>query len=216
MLRMKNLISQLNEASEAYYNGESIMDDVQYDRLYNTLKELETTTGIIYANSPTQMVGAPVLDKLEKIQITEQPMLSLDKCHSAEEVSAFAGNHTMVAMLKCDGLSIRLIYKEGKLFSANTRGNGEVGVDITPHAAQFKNIPLQIPTERTVIIDGEAVIKWDDFAIINKNKEFKNPRNTASGTLNSLDVDVVAQRRLSFIAWDYIKGSIKTTMYGKL
>lgn len=216
MLRMKNLISQLNAASEAYYNGESIMDDIQYDRFYNTLKELETKTGIIYANSPTQMVGAPVLDELTKIQIKEQPMLSLDKCHSAEEVVQFANNHTMVAMLKCDGLSIRLTYENGKLITANTRGNGETGVDITPHAAQFRNIPLNIPTTGTVIIDGEAVIKWNDFVIINQNGEFKNPRNTAAGALNSLDTKVVKDRRLSFIAWDFIKGCDSSTMSGRL
>lgn len=216
MLRMKNLISQLNMASEAYYNGESIMDDVQYDRLYNTLKELETQTGIVYANSPTQTVGAPVLDELAKIQIKEQPMLSLDKCHSAEEVVQFANNHTMVAMLKCDGLSIRLTYENGDLVAANTRGNGEIGVDITPHAAQFRNIPLHIPATGIVIIDGEAVIKWNDFVIINQNGEFKNPRNTAAGTLNSLDTKVVKDRRLSFIAWDFIKGCDSPTMSGRL
>lgn len=216
MLRMKNLISQLNMASEAYYNGESIMDDVHYDRLYNTLKELETQTGIVYANSPTQTVGAPVLDELAKIQIKEQPMLSLDKCHSAEEVVQFANNHTMVAMLKCDGLSIRLTYENGDLIAANTRGNGEIGVDITPHAAQFRNIPLHIPTTGIVVIDGEAVIKWNDFVIINQNGEFKNPRNTAAGTLNSLDTKVVKDRRLSFIAWDFIKGCDSPTMSGRL
>lgn len=143
-------------------------------------------------------------------------MLSLDKCHSAEEVVQFANNHTMVAMLKCDGLSIRLTYENGELITANTRGNGEIGVDITSHATQFKNIPLHIPATGTIIVDGEAVIKWNDFIIINQNGEFKNPRNTAAGTLNSLDTKIVKDRRLSFIAWDFVKGCNSSTMSGRL
>jgi DNA ligase (NAD+) len=124
----------------------------------------------------------------------------------------------MVAMLKCDGLSVRLIYKNGKLESANTRGDGEVGVDITEHIKQFQNVPLTIPRYKgeTLIVDGEAVIKLRDFELINKNGQFKNPRNTAAGTLNSLDTSVVKERRLSFIAWDIIGGIVTNSMERKL
>lgn len=218
MKLMEDLIHMLNEASKAYYNGESTMTDIEYDKLFNELKSLEERTGLIYSNSPTQKVGATVLDHLTKKTIDIQPMLSLDKVHSAEEVVEFAKKKTMVAMLKCDGLSVRLIYKNGKLESANTRGDGEVGVDITEHIKQFQNVPLTIPKHKgeTLIVDGEAVIKLRDFELINKNGQFKNPRNTAAGTLNSLDTSVVKERRLSFIAWDIIGGIVTNSMERKL
>ena len=214
MKLMEDLIHMLNEASKAYYNGESTMTDIEYDKLFDELKSLEERTGLIYSNSPTQKVGATVLDHLTKKTIDIQPMLSLDKVHSAEEVVEFAKKKTMVAMLKCDGLSVRLIYKNGKLESANTRGDGEVGVDITEHIKQFLNVPLTIPRYKveTLIVDGEAIIKSRDFELINKNGQFKNPRNTAAGTLNSLDTSVVKERRLSFIAWDIIGGVISNSM----
>lgn len=218
MKLMEDLIHMLNEASKAYYNGESTMTDIEYDKLFDELKSLEERTGLIYSNSPTQKVGATVLDHLTKKTIDIQPMLSLDKVHSAEEVVEFAKKKTMVAMLKCDGLSVRLIYKNGKLESANTRGDGEVGVDITEHIKQFQNVPLTIPNHKgeTLIVDGEAIIKLRDFELINKNGQFKNPRNTAAGTLNSLDTSVVKERRLSFIAWDIIGGVISNSMERKL
>ena len=218
MKLMEDLIHMLNEASKAYYNGESTMTDIEYDKLFDELKSLEERTGLIYSNSPTQKVGATVLDHLTKKTIDIQPMLSLDKVHSAEEVVEFAKKKTMVAMLKCDGLSVRLIYKNGKLESANTRGDGEVGVDITEHIKQFQNVPLTIPKYKgeTLIVDGEAIIKLRDFEFINKNGQFKNPRNTAAGTLNSLDTSVVKERRLSFIAWDIIGGIISNSMERKL
>ena len=214
MKLMEDLIHMLNEASKAYYNGESTMTDIEYDKLFDELKSLEERTGLIYSNSPTQKVGATVLDHLTKKTIDIQPMLSLDKVHSAEEIVEFAKKKTMVAMLKCDGLSVRLIYKNGKLESANTRGDGEVGVDITEHIKQFQNVPLTIPKHKgeTLIVDGEAIIKLRDFELINKNGQFKNPRNTAAGTLNSLDTSVVKERRLSFIAWDIIGGIITNSM----
>ena len=214
MKLMEDLIHMLNEASKAYYNGESTMTDIEYDKLFDELKSLEERTGLIYSNSPNKNVGATILNHLTKKTIDTQPMLSLDKVHSAEEVVEFAKNKTMVAMLKCDGLSVRLIYKNGKLESANTRGDGEVGVDITEHIKQFQNVPLTIPEHKgeTLIVDGEAIIKLRDFELINKNGQFKNPRNTAAGTLNSLDTSVVKDRKLSFIAWDIISGYNAETM----
>lgn len=210
------LINQLNKASQAYYNGESIMEDIEYDRLYNRLKRLEDSVGFAYANSPTKNVGAAVLDSLNKVSIESKPMLSLDKVHSVEEIIDFAKKHTMVAMSKCDGLSIRLTYSDGKLMLANTRGNGMVGVDITLHALNMRGIPLNIPVKHKVIIDGEAIIKIPDFEFINQNGEFKNPRNTAAGTLNALDPQLTAKRKLSFVAWDFVEGCEADTMVDRL
>ena len=202
------LIKQLNEAADAYYNsGTPIMSDTEYDIKIDKLREFEEETGIIFSNSPTQKVGASVLSSLKKVQITPKPMLSLEKCHSYVEIAEFANNRPMIAMVKLDGLSVRIKYNNGKLISANTRGNGVEGTDITEHIKQFQNVPLEIPYQKELIVDGEAIIKISDFEEINKNNEFKNPRNAAAGALNVLDTQLVKDRKLSFIAWDVIVGS---------
>lgn len=133
-------------------------------------------------------------------------MLSLDKCHTVEELIKFADNKDIVASIKLDGLTVSLTYINGSLVSAETRGNGHVGSDITEHVKQFKNVPLKINKSETYIIDGEAIITDRDFSEINKNGEYKNSRNLASGTLSVLDTSLVAKRMLRFFAWDIIEG----------
>lgn len=214
---MKKLINELNHASELYYNfGTSPMSDAEYDLKINQLRRLEELSGIVYSNSPTNKVGYTVLNNLEKINIIDKPMLSLDKVHSNEEIKSFAKGKEIIGMIKCDGLSIRLKYNNGKLVSANTRGDGYIGGNITEHIKYFLNVPLTIGFENEYIIDGEAIIKTLDFEAINKNNEFKNPRNTAAGALNLLDMKEVAQRKLSFIAWDVIEGVYPKTFLEKL
>lgn len=204
---MKKLVDELNEASKLYYNGgESPLTDAEFDKKLDKLKELEQKMKIIYSNSPTINVGAPILSELKKIKISGKPMLSLDKVHSAQEIIDFDSSDDLIASIKCDGLSVRLIYKDTELVSANTRGNGYEGADITEHIKRFLNVPLKIAKTGTYIIDGEAVILQKDFDIINQNGEFKNPRNAASGALSLLDLSIVEKRRLSFIAWDVIGG----------
>lgn len=201
------LIHRLNKASDAYYNSENpIMSDQEYDYWFQQISNFEKEHDFILSISPTQKIGAPVLSSLKRVPITPKPMLSLDKCHSDEEVAEFANNHKMIAMLKLDGLSVRIKYNNGKLISANTRGNGVEGTDITEHIKQFQNVPLEIPYQKELIVDGEAIIKIPDFEEINKNNEFKNPRNAAAGALNVLDTQLVKDRKLSFIAWDVIYG----------
>jgi DNA ligase (NAD+) len=133
-------------------------------------------------------------------------MLSLEKCHTVEELIKFANNKELVASIKLDGLTCRLTYENGFLVRAETRGNGYVGSDITEHVKQFKNVPLKINKEGTYIIDGEAIITDSDFAEVNKNGEYKNSRNLASGTLAVLDTSLVAQRRLRLLGWDVVEG----------
>ena len=199
-------VNELNKASEAYYNtGQTIMSDAEFDNKLGELKQWEKETGIVLSNSPTHNVGSTVLDNIKEVT-HKTPMLSLNKCHSAEEVMKFAGNNNLVASVKLDGLSCRLIYKDGNLVRAESRGNGIVGNDITEAVKQFQNIPLHINKEGTYIIDGEALIKLDDFAEINKNGKFKNSRNLAAGTLANLDTLVVKDRKLSWYAWEVVEG----------
>lgn len=203
---MQGMVSILNEASNAYYNtGNPIMSDEQFDMRLNDLRQLEEETGFVFANSPTQNVGAKVLTELNEVNHI-YPMLSLEKCHTVEELIKFANNKELIASIKLDGLTCRLTYENGILTSAETRGNGYVGSDITEHVRQFKNVPLKINSKGTYIIDGEAIITDEDFAEINKNGEYKNSRNLAAGTLAVLDTSLVAKRRLRFYGWDVIKG----------
>lgn len=208
--RIKELVELLNKASRAYYNtGSTIMEDNTFDALMDELKSLEQETGFIISNSPTQNVGAEVVTKLSKVQ-HERPMLSLDKCHSAQELIDFAGNDDCYLSVKCDGLTTRLIYENGGLVGAETRGNGEIGQDILFHVKEYINIPMRIPTTNRYIIDGESVIFYSDFKVINnelpENEQFANPRNLASGTLSSLDANITKKRNMRFIAWRVIEG----------
>ena len=200
-------VKELNKASEAYYNtGQPIMSDIEFDKKLEELIQWENETGIVLANSPTQNVGATVLDNIKEVT-HKTPMLSLEKCHSVEEIVKFENNHNLVASVKLDGLTVRLTYKNGDLVLAESRGNGIVGSDVTEHVKQFTNVPLHINKEGAYIIDGEALIKLDDFAEINTNKEYKNSRNLAAGTLSSLDTSVVKDRKLSWYAWEVVEGS---------
>ena len=199
-------VEELNKASEAYYNtGQPIMSDAEFDNKLEELRQWEEESGIVLANSPTHNVGATVLENIKEVT-HKTPMLSLEKCHSTEEIVKFANNHNLVASVKLDGLTIRLTYKDGDLVLAESRGNGVVGSDVTEHIKQFTNVPLHINKEGTYIIDGEALIKLEDFAEINKNGEYKNSRNLAAGTLSSLDTSVVKDRKLSWYAWEVVEG----------
>lgn len=209
-------VNELNNASEAYYNtGQPIMSDYEFDQKLEELRQWEEETGIVLSNSPTQNVGAVVLDNIKEV-IHKTPMLSLEKCHSVEEIVKFANNHNLVASVKLDGLTVRLTYKDGDLILAESRGNGTVGSDVTEHVKQFTNVPLHINKEGTYVIDGEALIKLDDFAEINKNGEYKNSRNLAAGTLSSLDTSVVKDRKLSWYAWEVVEEDNNNSFYKRL
>ena len=208
--RIKELVELLNKASDAYYNtGDTIMEDKEFDDLLDELKELEEQTEFILSNSPTHTVGAKVLSKLNKVS-HDIPMLSLDKCHTTEELIDFVGNDKCYLTVKYDGLSTRLIFENGQLISAATRGNGVEGTDITEHVKYYENIPMTIPYKERFVIDGESIILNHDFQTINSKlpeaQQFKNSRNLASGTLNNLDMNIVKKRHMKFFAWRVIEG----------
>lgn len=223
ILKMKKLIEKLNKASDAYYNtGNTIMSDKEFDAKLAELESLEKETGIVMSNSPTQRVGAPVLTKLDKVIHEFKPMLSLAKVHSAEEIIKFANGKELIAMIKLDGLSVRLTYHYGVLSKAETRGNGIEGSDITLHVRHFENVPLVINNKaESYVVDGEAIITDYDFEAINAvlpegTEKYKNSRNLASGTLALLDTSLVKERHLRFVLWDVIAGSTKRMMEDKI
>ncbi len=211
--RMKELVELLNEAGKAYYQqSREIMSDNQYDRLYDELLELEKKTGIVLANSPTQNVGYTVLSNLEKVK-HESRMLSLDKTKEVEKLKSWLGTQKGRLSWKLDGLTIVLRYDKGEIVQAVTRGNGEVGEDITHNAKVFKNIPLKIKFDGELVLRGEAVISYSQFIKINNEllgeEQYKNPRNLCSGTVRQLNSEITAKRNVMFYAFTLVKAEGK-------
>lgn len=209
--RIHELVKQLNEYRDAYYNrAESLVVDSEYDRLFDELKALETDTGVVLMNSPTSTVGYDVKSKLEKVS-HDIPLLSLDKTKDVDELVKFMGNHKCLLMYKYDGLTVELIYNDGKLIQASTRGDGYTGEDITHNAKTFKNIPLTIPYNDFLRVVGEAIIHKHDFQKINDNlpageKPYANARNLAAGSVRQLDSAVCDTRNIHFMLWDVLEG----------
>lgn len=207
---MKELVTLLNQASEAYYAKDSeIMSNYEYDRLYDELTELEKETGVILSNSPTIQVGYEAVDDLPK-ERHERPMLSLGKTKSREELRDWLNGKDALLSWKLDGLTIVLTFFAGKLAKAVTRGNGEVGEVITNNARVFKNIPLSIPFQGELVLRGEAVITYSDFERINEQIEdadsrYKNPRNLCSGSVRQLNNKVTAGRSVMFYAFTLVR-----------
>lgn len=204
--RIKELISRLQEAGKAYYQeSREIMSNFEYDRLYDELAALEEETGIVLSNSPTQNVGYQVLSELPK-EAHDSPMLSLDKTKSTEDLADWLGSQRGILSWKLDGLTVVLVYREGTLQKAVTRGNGEIGEVITNNARVFANIPLTISYQGELVIRGEAVIKYTDFNRINDEIEdvtakYKNPRNLCSGSVRQLNNQITARRNINFEAF---------------
>lgn len=211
MERMKELINILNKASYEYYqNDSSKLSDFEYDKLYDELVELEKSTGIVLANSPTQNVGYTVLSNLTKIKHDEK-ILSLDKTKEPEKLKSWLGNQQGMLSWKLDGLTIVLKYNNGELVQAITRGNGEVGEDITHNAKVFKNIPLKISYKYELVVRGEGIISFSDFKRINEeldeDESYKNPRNLCSGTVRQLNSEICAKRNVMFYGFTVFKAN---------
>jgi len=209
--RMKEILPLLNKYAHAYYSlGTPLIEDSTYDKLYDELLQLEEETGIVLSGSITQSVGGQVLDKLKKVT-HEYPLLSLDKTKKVEDINKFRKGKTIIEMDKEDGLTIDITYDNGQLILGESRGDGEVGEDITHNVKQFTNIPLTIPYKNKVHIIGEAIIDYITFDEINSKlppqvKKFKNPRNLVSGSLKQLNSNVCKERKVKFIGY-IVKGN---------
>lgn len=210
--QMKKLVKILNKAAKAYYQEDrEIMDNREYDSLYDQLEKLEKETGITLADSPTVNVGYEAVDFLPK-ETHESPMLSLDKTKDRETLREFIGNHKTLLSWKMDGLTIVLTYENGELQKAVTRGNGTVGEVITNNARVFRNIPLKISYQGRLVLRGEAVITYPDFERINSSIEdvdarYKNPRNLCSGSVRQLNNQITAERNVRFYAFSLVSAS---------
>lgn len=214
--RIEELVKYLNECSYSYFVlDDPIIDDKKYDKLYDELKSLEKETNHILHNSPTQRVGDVVLDKFEK-SVHKSKMWSLDKVTSFEEFESWHNKNleiarennlkipTYIVMQKFDGASINLTYENGKFIKATTRGNGEIGENVTEQVKTIRSIPLDIADNSSLEIRGEIIMTKEEFEKYNKISEvpLKNLRNGASGALRNLDVYETKKRNLSSFLFD--------------
>ena len=196
-------IDLLNKATKAYDEGHPIMSDKEWDSLYFSIKGQADSQGIDYQ----------VVSELKKVE-HNHPMLSLDKTKDIEVLKSFIGDREYVVMPKYDGLSCSLLYKKGKLVRAETRGNGQVGEDITHNAMVIPSIPKWINDEsEEVIVDGEIICRNNIFQK-NFSDQYSNSRNFAAGSIRLLDANECSLRGLEFWAWALIKSDFKTSSLG--
>lgn len=206
--RMEELILKLNQASEAYYNGQDeIMSNYEWDAMFDELSELEKATGQILPNSPTQNTGYE--ETAGKKENHEFPALSLAKTKEVSELVNWAEDKKVWLSWKLDGLTLVLTYDNGKLSKIMTRGNGTVGTNITYLKNGIAGFPLTIPYKGHMVVRGEAAISYTDFAAINDtieddDEKYANPRNLASGTLNLEDPNEVKARKVHFHAFTLV------------
>lgn len=216
--RIDELKDQLNQYNYEYYVLDNpSVSDAEYDALMKELIHLEEEhPDLKTSDSPSQRVGGEVSEKFEKVK-HERPMLSLGNVFSEEELRQFdqrikksVDDYTYTVELKIDGLSVSIIYENGSYQRAATRGNSEVGEDITENVKTIKSIPLKIDFQDKLEVRGEIFLSKDRFNRLNQARlekdedVFKNPRNAAAGTIRQLDPKIVHKRGLdAFIYYGF-------------
>jgi len=223
-------VKLLQQFATAYYQHDNpLISDEEYDRLYREVKEIEKNNPQwVLQNSPTQKVGFEVIESFSKAK-HHKKMWSLEDVFDNNELQDWLKRASKVGHIeyfvcepKFDGASLNLIYENGKLKQAITRGDGEIGEDVTHNALTIQSIPLEINEKNTIEIRGEIVIKKSDFEQINqeraKNNQtlFANPRNAAAGSLRQLDANITAKRKLIFYPWGVGECNIKEDSIYKL
>jgi DNA ligase (NAD+) len=242
--RYDELKSQVNFHNHRYHVQDApLISDAEYDRLLNELKQIENENpSWIAADSPTQRAGAAPADRFVKVQ-HPAPILSLANAFGAQDARAWydrivklderAASARFVVEPKIDGLSVVLHYRNGLFVQGATRGDGEVGEDITANLRTLKSIPLRIPVSAdekvrvpsVLVVRGEAFIPTQDFAALNRKleeagqKTYQNPRNTAAGSLRQLDPTLTASRPLTLLVYQVVHfegGPVPTSQWDLL
>lgn len=212
--RIQELVPLLAQAARIYEQEDrEIMSNLEYDQLYDELEKLEKETGVVLANSVTHKVGYEVLSNLPKVSHS-QPILSLDKTKEVDQLVSFLGEEKGLLSWKLDGLTLVITYNQGEMVQAITRGNGEIGEDITSNAKTFANLPLKLAYQDELTVRGEAIITYSEFNRINESlpdeDKYKNPRNLCSGSVRQLNSAITAQRNIHFYAFTIVSGGIQT------
>ena len=203
--RMQQLVRELNEASDAYYNGRSErMTDYEWDARFDELKRLEQETGTTLPDSPTQKVSEDTITGQKEEH--EFAALSLAKTKQPAELVKWSEERPIWISWKLDGLTLVVTYDNGQLTKVVTRGNGHIGTNITHLSKAINGIPQNIGYKGHTVIRGEAVISYDDFDrfLIESGEDYANPRNLASGSLTLKDVEEVRQRHIQWIPFTLV------------
>ena len=210
--RLRALTTQLNRYRVEYYslNAPTVSDEV-YDRLFDELSQLERKLGVKMSNSPTQTVGWPAVDKLQKVS-HPIPLLSLDKTKRIEDLCTFMGDQQVMLMLKLDGLTLKLVYEGGVFLGASTRGDGDEGEDVTHNVRGISGIPAQIPYKERLVVTGEAFIQPSRFEkmkttlLDSSGQPYKNGRNLAAGSVRLLKSEECRNRHVTFMPFNVLTG----------
>ncbi len=213
---MKQLVEQLNNASQAYYNGEAeLMSDYEWDSKFDQLKLLEDETGIVLPDSPTNKVSEDSITG--KKEPHEFPALSLAKTKSVADLEKWASNKPIWISWKLDGLTLVATYDDGKLTKIVTRGDGHIGTNITHLAPAIKGVLPKISEKGHLVIRGEAVISYEDFNnfLLETESDYANPRNLASGSLTLKDVDEVKLRHIQWIPFTLVYSDQEILSWGQ-
>lgn len=212
LARMKELVSTLNEWARLYYEEDApVVADAEYDRLYDELRNLEKEEGYSLPTSPTHRVGGAPKGKFEQSKHILR-LYSLDKCQSKEEfydwcnriVKTVGYLPTLTCEYKFDGLTLNILYENGKIVKASTRGNGEVGEVVTAQVNTIQKLPKNIEYKGRIEIQGEGILRLSRLNEYNltASEPLKNARNGAAGAIRNLNPQVTAQRGLSFFAYN--------------
>ena len=208
-MTMQQMVDQLNKwAYEYYVLDNPSVPDVQYDALYDQLVLLEKQSGVVLPDSPTKRVGGEPLKNFVQHRHLKR-LYSLDKVQSFNELSEWVnkvnkelGDVEFTVELKYDGLTINVTYRDGKFKGASTRGNGIVGEDVTEQVKTIRSVPLTIPFDGTVELQGEGIMRLsvlDKYNQNHPNEKLKNARNAAAGAIRNLDPKVTASRNLDVV-----------------
>lgn len=210
MQRMKELVEVILMHNRNYYELDNpTISDKEYDKLYDELVDLEGETGVVLPNSPTQRVGGDVLSKFVKKK-HEVRLYSMGKVRSFEDLRGFfddmqkfVQNPTYAVEYKFDGLTIVAEYENGFFKYATTRGNGEIGEDVTEQVKTIRSVPLEIPFKGRLIVQGEGMMTNSSFKRYNKTatEPLKNPRNGVAGAIRNLDPKETARRGLDWFCY---------------
>ena len=215
VLRMQQLVNELNEASDAYYNGQAErMTDYEWDARFDELKRLETETGTTLPDSPTQKVSEDSI--IGQKEEHEFAALSLAKTKQTGDLVKWAEGRPIWVSWKLDGLTLVVTYDNGQLSKVVTRGNGHIGTNITHLAEAISDIPKTIAHKGHTVIRGEAVISYEDFErfLMESGEDYANPRNLASGSLTLKDIDEVRQRHIRWIPFTLVYTNIDLNSWG--
>lgn len=202
--KIKQLTKELLQYCHEYYDLDCpTISDIEYDKKFDTLKQLEDEANFWLSNSPTRKVQGDVLPYLTKVRHSV-PMLSADKSTDIEDVKKFIGDQFVVASFKLDGSTVVVKYQGGKLIQGLSRGSGIDGEDITHTVKMIKNLPMTIPYKGYLEIRGEALIPWRYYNEMNVDGSLGHPRNVASGALRQLDAGEAAKRNIHFYAFTLV------------